>query len=428
MIKLIRSLFFKKPGSIKQPTSLQVESLEERQMLSVVSIFAQGSMGDERLEVEVQGQSIATITQLSTTEFQEYQFQVDNSVDADDIRLQFTNSVYDPANGIDRNVIVDRIQINNRIYQTENSAVFSTSTWTSSDGIQSGFGRGEYLHTTGYLQYSNGGFDGLADVTQVVIDAEGFGDVVDFELQVDGQAVKKYSLSPRAGFQSGIFEYVIQEDVSADRIRVAFTNDAVFFDPAFNVNVDRNLKINSVSIDNDFNFPRDSDIFNPAENDVFSTGTWLAEDGVTSGFGRGNFLHANGYFEFTNRPKTEITVDATAIGNNVDRVRFEVQVDGNAVAAFQISPFRTNNFDRVVTFEVDGNVTADQVRIVFTNDLFSAQLDRNLRINSLQIDGQVFSASDPSVFSTGTWRPEDGVVDGFGRGNVLHSNGYFQFA
>lgn len=31
------------------------------------------------------------------------------------------------------------------------------------------------------------------------------------------------------------------------------------------------------------------------------------------------------------------------------------------------------------------------------------------------------------MFSSGTWRAEDGVVAGFGRGDTLHANGYFQF-
>ena len=51
-----------------------------------------------------------------------------------------------------------------------------------------------------------------------------------------------------------------------------------------------------------------------------------------------------------------------------------------------------------------------------------------MTIDKIDIDGQVFETEDPSVFSTGTWLPEDGVQDGFGRGETLATVGYFQYS
>ena len=51
-----------------------------------------------------------------------------------------------------------------------------------------------------------------------------------------------------------------------------------------------------------------------------------------------------------------------------------------------------------------------------------------MQINSVSIGGVVFDPGDANVFSTGTWRPEDGVTSGFGRGDFLHTNGYFEFS
>ena len=49
-------------------------------------------------------------------------------------------------------------------------------------------------------------------------------------------------------------------------------------------------------------------------------------------------------------------------------------------------------------------------------------------IDRIEIDGVVFETESPSVFSTGTWNNADGTAPGFGRGESLHSNGYFQYA
>lgn len=78
---------------------------------------------------------------------------------------------------------------------------------------------------------------------------------------------------------------------------------------------------------------------------------------------------------------------------------------------------------------VDHDVSAADIRIEFVNDLYQPEqgIDRNLTINSFSLDGVSFDFFSASTFSTGTWTSADGIVDGFGRGNTLHSNGFFQF-
>ena len=79
------------------------------------------------------------------------------------------------------------------------------------------------------------------------------------------------------------------------------------------------------------------------------------------------------------------------------------------------------------TFDVDDSLSVSDLRINFVNDFFEPGVkDRNLTIQEIRFDGNRFSPTALNVFSTGTWRAEDGVRDGFGRGNILHSNGYFQ--
>lgn len=80
-------------------------------------------------------------------------------------------------------------------------------------------------------------------------------------------------------------------------------------------------------------------------------------------------------------------------------------------------------------FRTDEKITASDVRISFTNDRWSPLLgvDYNLNVDRIEIDGVTTETEDPSTFSTATWRPSDGITDGFGRGETLNTGGYFQF-
>lgn len=420
MTKLLDSLFRKHNKKTSSVCALQVESLEERQMLSTVSVFAQGSTGDEMIGIDFRSRQVAVIDSLPTDGFQEFQFNIGTSVDPGELRFNFLNDLYDPANGIDRNITIDRIEIDGNIYQTEDDATFSTGTWTQADGVQSGFGRGETLNSNGYFQFSQDGFGGVADTTLIEIDAQVQGDVADFELQIDGQTVREYSLLSR-GVARQTFVYRAQGNIDPSRVRVAFTNDANFTDPISGSTIDRNLIVHSITVDG-FSF-------NGSESGVRSTGTYLDGE-LVSGTGRGNTLHVNGYFEYQGDATTDIVISAKGFGDVVD---FELLIDGATVQNYSLSA-RAGASERVFTYTAQGNISADRVVVLFTNDLIftdpisGATIDRNLRIDYVQIGDQLFDPNQPNVFSTGTWRAEDGVTPGFGRGNFLHANGFMAFS
>ncbi|MEM9644970.1 MAG: DUF4347 domain-containing protein, partial [Planctomycetota bacterium] len=84
------------------------------------------------------------------------------------------------------------------------------------------------------------------------------------------------------------------------------------------------------------------------------------------------------------------------------------------------------------TFTYDGvsNISADRVRVAFTNDVYepAQNIDYNLRVDSITIDGTVFETENPNVFGTGTWKPADGITPGFRESEWLAANGYFQYS
>ena len=103
---------------------------------------------------------------------------------------------------------------------------------------------------------------------------------------------------------------------------------------------------------------------------------------------------------------------------------FALQIDGQTVEQFTA----TQNLS-TFEFQTAQPVTPDQVRIEFLNDQYdpAAGIDANLRVDAIQIDGTRIETESSSVFSTGTFLAADLITPGFGRGEVLHTNGFFQF-
>ena len=204
--------------------------------------------------------------------------------------------------------------------------------------------------------------------------------------------------------------------MTADRVRVVFLND--LFDPA--TGTDRNLVVENIVVD--------GETFQTDSPEVFSTGTWTqADSSVTPGFGRGNTLHSNGYFQYDDSSTistTSITVNA---GGSVGAESFALQIDGTTVRTWNNIGTNVRGFSH----EASGVVTADQVRVVFLNDLLdpATGADRNLTVDNIVVGGVTYETEAPEVFSTGTWTAADSTVaPGFGRGDTLHANGYFQYS
>ena len=91
--------------------------------------------------------------------------------------------------------------------------------------------------------------------------------------------------------------------------------------------------------------------------------------------------------------------------------------------------FNTNVSTNVntFTFDVDNSLSVSDLRINFVNDFFDPGVtDRNLIVEEIRFNGNRFDPAGLNVFSTGTFLNEDGVQPGFGRGNTLHTNGFFE--
>jgi glucose/arabinose dehydrogenase len=263
------------------PAPFNYAALEARRVLSTIQVIAAGVTNQEQLQLQLNGTPVQTWNNLGGDayggQFVTLSYTTSASVTADQVRLAFLNDLYDPVNNFDRNVRVDAIVIDGQRFETEAPSVFSTGTWKAEDGIQPGYRQSEYLHGNGYVQYASGSGNSGSLLQLRVSGDEGS---EQFQLKIAGSVVAGFVAT--TAWQT--FQFRAAATVAPSQVEVVFTNDQ--YDPANGI--DRNLNVDFLSID--------GTIFQTEDENVYSTGTWKAEDGIRPGFRQSQTLHANGSF------------------------------------------------------------------------------------------------------------------------------------
>ncbi|MEE9417433.1 MAG: DUF4038 domain-containing protein [Acidimicrobiales bacterium] len=122
----------------------------------------------------------------------------------------------------------------------------------------------------------------------IVIRAAGQTGTERIELQIDGQAVGSFDVSTtNASGQLQEFSYIHSGAVTPGRVAVAFINDHENADGSF----DRNVKIESISID-EKQYPT-------IDSSVFSVGAYAMDSGCSPGYKASNWLACPGYFQYS---------------------------------------------------------------------------------------------------------------------------------
>jgi glucose/arabinose dehydrogenase len=406
------SMLFKTKSNSQYHSVLWLETLENRQMLSSVQILAAGFTGEEIMELQIDGVAVADWAvegDPNASELHSYLFETTGPVEGEQVRIAFTNDLYDEANNIDRNLRVDAVVIDGVRFETEDPSVFSNGTWLPADGIAPGFRQSEVLHSDGYFEFANDPAPVVGSLIEVV--ARGKEGEETLSLQIDEETVFTVT-NVEDAFQS--YYYQADQFVAADQIRVVYSND-------FNNDstIDRDLIVDKILID--------GVEFETEAPNVFSNGSWIGGEtgGVTPGFWQTEILDVDGYFAYGQDPLTtsQILIRARGFTGNEN---MSLLIDGVAVASWSEISDTFEDF----TFESPTPISADDVRVAFTNDVYDEVngIDYNLIVDYLSIDGTIYQTESPTVFSTGTWLPADGIVPGFRQQEMLHTNGYFQFS
>lgn len=383
-------------------TRLRIEPLERRDLLTTIEILASGTTGEEEFELIID-EAVVSEFALSGIEQEVFSYQSGATVTADQIKLRFTNDLFDSTTGLDRNLIVDRLVLDGKSFETEHPSTFSTGSWTPDySAAVPGYRQTDWLQTNGYFEFANQG------ATTISVFARGTTGEEQMQLIVNGKTYGDFTVS----LNNQAYTIQLDEVVSplTDDFRVAFSND--FYDPANQV--DRNLIVDRIQVN--------EQTFETEALDTFSTGTWTPENGIAPGYFQNEWLHGNGYFQFAS-PSSTVAINAWG---DVGSESFTLNIDGIDVATFDV----TTQLDQY-TYDHFGPLTPNDVRIQYSGDVYDPAngIDTNLNVPSIEVDGIALATDSPFVFSTGTWTSKDqSIVPGYGRGITLNSNGYLQYA
>ena len=204
------------------------------------------------------------------------------------------------------------------------------------------------------------------------------------------------------------FDNIRDSSLTANDIQVEFQNDV--YDPA--TGFDRNVFVGSLFLN--------GEAIDPNGPDSFSTGTWLPDDGIVSGSGRGSVLNANGYLQFGNPEGSVLTVFARGEqGDETMRVRAGSEDFLSMTVTTELQAYN---------FFLNETVDPGSVRIEFNNDLYLPDegIDRNLAVDRIELDGVTYQAESPDVLHAGFF-DGSGLATGFFFTETIQGNGFFQF-
>lgn len=380
----------------RQQTCLQVETLEPRQMLSAVQIFAGGTTGEEAFDLVI-NDNVAASYQLQMRSATVFEYETADPVDIDQLQIRFTNDSFDAASGSDRNLIIDKVVVDGVTYQTEHPSTFSDGSYSDA-GLTPGTLQTEYLHTTGSFSYSSAAAQSTIDVI-----AAGSTGVEAFQIEVNGDVVGNFSVSQSFETFRVVVDGVV--DTEQDVVRVEFTNDLFVAGE-----VDRDLFVDRVII-NGTSYESEAET-------TYSTGTWVGVGLPHEGFLNSETLHVTGYFEYL--AATDIVVNAAG-AEGVERI--DLQIDRQTVASYNLS----TEFQQF-TYRHNTKVAPDQIRVAMVGDTYDPDndFDTNAFVDWIEIRGRRIESESTRVFSNATYNAQ-GLADGFGRGSTLHTEGYFQY-
>lgn len=116
-----------------------------------------GQEGGEHFHLYIDGIEVG---QYNATNYQtDYYYNSPEEVSIEQIQIEFMNDLYDPENGIDRNLTVLRVQLTDYAtgestdYFADDLYVFSTGVYLEGSGITPGFGLGNTLHANGIFDF-----------------------------------------------------------------------------------------------------------------------------------------------------------------------------------------------------------------------------------------------------------------------------------
>ena len=243
-----------------------------------LTLRARGTTGAEILQVRNANAILAEFT--LETDWNEFDVSVSASTSFETLSVGFINNQHEP---VDRNVLVDWVELGGERRQAESADVWATGRWSPETGCTSGPSSSETLNCSGFFH-----FGGQPTGSTIVAHAVGATGTENLELLIDEIAVATQRVTAVGNVWSSRtatepFVFTLPVGVSHDRLRVAFVNDGDF------EGADRNVRIDRIEVD--------GANYETEDPRIESTGTWGAGRGCSRGFFESQTLACDGWFQ-----------------------------------------------------------------------------------------------------------------------------------
>lgn len=351
---------------------------------SSIVVVARGAQGTENMELRLNGQPATSWTDVDT-DIGRFEHVVTDPTTIETVEVRFTNDGGWPD--ADRNLFVDRIEIDGVAYESEAATTWSIGSWTGANGCAEGHKKSEWLHCPNArfdyraaagtelarsqpeveepdLGQPVGGDDTGADQdpeneipgqSTIVVRAAGAQGDEAMELRVNGEFVAAWS---DIGTEAGDHVHLVDRDVVLDRVDVVFTNDGGWPD------ADRNLFVDHVTVD--------GQTFQSESDTTRSVGSWSRTSGCDGGTKRTEWLHCpNAAFTYTDAAGLHLTAGSgqTSPPHEADRPHLLVMTKASVFSHPSITAGRAmvaelataNDFD--VTFTENSAVFQDPATV-----------------------------------------------------------------
>ncbi|WP_430438324.1 DUF4347 domain-containing protein [Neorhodopirellula lusitana] len=361
-------------GSIETDLIASIENLQRVDMVLPITIRAAGTTGEEQMQLEINGNIVQTWNNIGgdaqDREFVTYTYNGGDDATPGDIRIWFTNDLFIPSEGFDRNLRIDSVTVNFTTIEAEDPTTFGTGTWLDADGTTPGYRQNEWIHSNGYFEFA----DPPSQGSTLSIYAAGDENSEQMQLWIDGTLANTWNnIGGNARSNEFVrYDFSTSEQVDISDVRVRFSNDLYLNGGE----LDRNLRVEQVVLD--------GTTYETEASDVYSTGTWK-DGGVTPGFKQEEWLHSNGYFQFG---ASSVNPGTIALQTS------NVSVDEDAGTA-TVNVIRSGSSDGIVTVDYDtfaGTATegSDYVRQTGTLTFADGETNKSIVvpiINDSQSEG-----------------------------------------
>ena len=253
-----------------------------------IAVRLRGSTGDELVTLvvdDVDGLAEPVTVPVSTS-FEVHAFDINGAGFANGIRVEFSNDEYRRAEGYDRNITVDWIEVCGQRFQSDAPTTESFGTYANGSCQEVRYGASEILNCNGYFDY--GSDPAGPSMVDVVVTARGTTgeEILDIRNPL-GEIVASFNLTTSLADYS----FEVPRSSRASDFNLEFNNDKYIPDV-----IDRNMIIEKINFDG-----REISTLDPR---TFITGHYT--DGGCQ-FGNNFYLgttivHCEGSFRFESAP------------------------------------------------------------------------------------------------------------------------------